>query len=151
MQAAAPVKRGDKAKLGPDDYAGIVWNESRSLTGPQSHQARVQIAHTVMNGDEAWGDRRNSIAGTSTNIAKVPNVRTEQDAYADAKAAVAEAMASRARGIDPTDGSVLYQFLPGPSLEDFYERKVKTKSGPLNNSYPHGKLGSNNVYLYTYR
>jgi hypothetical protein len=144
-QDAAATSR---APLTPSQVSAIVWNESRSLSGPQVQQMREQIAHTVMNADAKWGDKRSTYARTSSTTANVPPA--EKGTYDSSAQAVQAAIAQRARGVDPTNGAVFYQFLPGGSPPTWQDRSMKVQQGPFNNSYPHGKLGRSNVHWYAY-
>jgi hypothetical protein len=146
--SVAPIKRGNNAKRGDGDYAGVVFNETRSLAGPQADQMRLEMAHALMNADETWGDEVAKYARTAPTTAHVPDV--EKDRYDAAVRAVAAARAQRAKGLDPTNGAVFYQFLPAPSKDPWQGRSMKVGRGPFDNSYPHGKLGPSGVYWYAY-
>jgi hypothetical protein len=147
---AAAIRRGDKAILTDTEIAAIVYNETRSLSGPGIDQARANIAHAVINADETYGPRRHRLAGTASAKASVPKV--EQSIYEASAASVARARAERARGIDPTAGALHLNFRGDSSRSAFKYSgtRPKTQVGPLNNSWPSDDLPASGVYANTY-
>ena len=109
---------------------------------------REQIAHTILNADAKWGDKRMTYAHTAPMTARVPDV--EKGIYDASMQAAQTAVAQHAKGIDPTNGAVFYQFLPGPSPSSWQNRSMKIQQGPFNNSFPYGKLRRTGVYWYAY-
>lgn len=109
---------------------------------------REQIAHSVLNADAKWGGKRMVYAHTAPMTAQVPDV--EKGTYEASMQAAKAAIDQHAKGVDPTNGAVFYQFLPGPSPSVWQNRPLKAQPGPFNNSFPHGKLGSKNVHWHAY-
>lgn len=144
-QPTGRISRGEKATLSDDEIANIIFNETRSLSGQAIEDSRVNIAHAIINGDEALGAKRPKTAPSS---AVVPS--TESAAYESAKAAVATARAQRARGSDPTGGARHFNFRPGSSRAPFFGNPIRTQTGPFKNSYPTNELPEDNVYANTY-
>jgi len=128
----------------PDQLAAIIYNETRSLSGPQAQQMREQIAHAVLNADAKWGGKRMTYAHTAPMTAQVPDV--EKGTYDASVQSARTAMDQHAKGVDPTNGAVFYQFLPGPSPSVWQNRSMKVQQGPFNNSHPQGNLGPRGVY-----
>lgn len=139
------VIRGGKAKLSDGEVAAIVFNETRSLSGPGIDEARKRIAHAVINGDETSGERR---PVSSPTKATVPPA--EAGAYQAAVGAVAAARAERANGVDPTNGALHFNFRAGASQAPFMGNAIRTQSGPFTNSYPTKDLPASGVYSNTY-
>lgn len=148
--APQPIRRGDKGVLLDADKAAIIFNETRSLSGPNLQKAREFLAHAITNADERWGADRYKYAGSApaTIPGGVPNA--EVDAYRSALDAVAAAKAQRAQGIDPTNGALNFNFRKPNQSGDFAGRSVKTRLGPFNNSYPTKQLPGSGVYSFTY-
>jgi hypothetical protein len=133
-------------ELSDIQIANIIFNETRSFSGLNVAEARRNIAHVIINGDEALGDRRPITAPTT---ATVP--RSEASIYQACMDAVADAKAQRANGIDPTNGAMNFNFRNTNSTSPFFGMQVQTQVGPLNNSYTGGGLNSTGVYANTYR
>ncbi len=125
--------------------ANIIFNETRSFSGPSVADARVNIAHAIINGDEALDDQRPQTAPTTANV---PGA--EQPVYKACKKAVSTARNQRANGIDPTNGAMNFNFRNNNSTAPFLGLLLQTQVGPLNNSYTGGGLNSTGVYSNTY-
>jgi RHS repeat-associated protein len=125
--------------------ANILFNETRSLSGTNISQARENIAHAIINGDETLGNNRPRTAPTTANVP-----RGEQPAYAACEAAVAAARSARSRGSDPTRGAIYFNFRNTNSTANFQNESIQTQVGPLNSSYTRGGLNSTGVYANTY-
>jgi len=131
--------------LSDDEIANVIFNETRSLSGPRIQDARVNIAHAVINGDETLGAKRPKASPTR---AVVPP--EEKAVYGSAAAAVATARAQRTQGVDPTSGALQFNFHPGSSRTPFLGNPINTQTGPFKNSYPSKDLPSDGVYANTY-
>jgi hypothetical protein len=142
-----PIRRGEKAILSDEEYAAIVFNETRSLSGSDVAGARQQIAHALMNADETWGPKRGVYARTAASVAMPPEV--EQDTYRAAVEAVAEAKRQRSSGSDPTGGAVFFRFTTEPTKEAFNDAPLRSQT-QLHNSFTRGDVPSSTAYLGIY-
>ena len=124
--------------------AAIVFNETRSLSGPGIERARTNIAHTAFNA-EAKSLRRPKSAPTSARVPK-----QESDIYAACAQAVAAAKKERADGKDPTSGATNFNFRKNTSRADFFGIPIRTQEGPFANSYPTADLPATGIYANTY-
>lgn len=122
--------------------ADIIFNETRSLSGPSIQDARVNIAHVLLNGDTRLGNRRPM---TAPATAKVPDA--EKTIYAQCVLAVT---IMRGHAEDSTEGATNFNFRPSTSRSDFFGLPIKTQIGPLNNSYPTPELPASGIYANTY-
>lgn len=145
--APSPIRRGDKAILADKDYAGILFNETRSFSGPDVQTAREHLAHTLINDDETWGPKRIRYAKSAVTVAKPPPA--ELAAYQAAVDAVAAARAQRAKGIDPTNGALHFRFTTTPTTEPFGGRAL-TRQFKVHNSYTKGDTPSDPAYVNIY-
>lgn len=134
-----------KSQLSDSQVANVVFNETRSLNGAGELRARRNIAHAIMNGDSASGNRRPQTAGTAANPG--PN---EKDTYAASRMMVDRARAERSLGYDPTRGSTHFNLRPNASTKPFQGSAITTQTGPLNNSFPTPDLPSSGIYVNTY-
>jgi hypothetical protein len=133
-------------KLGTKAVGNIVFNETRSLSGPGIDEARVAIAHAVRNGEDAQGDKRPRTA--PPDVGPIPS--TESPTYAASQQAAIQADGDRKEGIDPSKGATHFQLTIGPSTDPFYGAHIRSYR-PFNNAYPHGSLNSRtNIYINTY-
>jgi hypothetical protein len=140
------IQRGSSGVLKDDEIAAIIFNETRSLTGAGIADARRNLAHAIMNGDEALGAKRPKSAPTTASVAP-----GEHEAYAGSLSAVGEARAHRAEGKDPTNGARHFNFRGGASKQPFQGYPLHTQAGPLNNSWPSRDLPAAGVYADTYQ
>jgi hypothetical protein len=126
------------------EIANIVFNETRSLSGPGIQDARVYIAHALMNAD---GPRRPR-SGPST--ARVPaSERRTHHLRLDA-AATARRQREEPNATDPTSGATHFNFRMNALTGPFFGQTLRTQVGPLINSYPTPALPANGVYANTY-
>jgi RHS repeat-associated protein len=139
------VVRGSQGTLTPQQVRNIVFNETRSLHGNGESIARRNIAHAIMNGDEALGQRRPTTA--PTNASAAPSERTS---YHDSGNMVLRAMAERSLGYDPTAGARYFNMRSNASTGDFQGARITTHVGPLENSYPTRVLPATGIYVNTY-
>ncbi|MDC8013016.1 RHS repeat-associated core domain-containing protein [Tahibacter soli] len=133
-------------RLSWNQVANIVFNETRSLDGPGIDQARKDVAHAVINGDEQFGNARPQ---TSTTRARVP--REERDVYEQCKSATIDAFIDEYMGIDPTNDATHFNMRRNDSRKPFQGHEIETQNGPFENSYPTPDLPGTGIYLNTYR
>ena len=141
-----PILRGDRATLTDAEIANIVFNETRALSGAGIENARLNVAHAVMNGDELHGAKRPKSAPSR---AQVPEV--ERGGYQASTAAVAAARAQRGRGVDPTSGGMHFNFRGNPSRKPFMGYPIRTQTGPFQNSNPNEAVPASGAYANTYQ
>ena len=125
------------------EIAGVIFNETRSLSGEKMFDARVNIAHAVVNGEKS-GSR----AKSSPTEVTVPDV--EKATYENCISAVAAMRKNVGANSDPTGGATNFNFRKNNWTGDFYGKKIKTQIGPLNNSYPTTDLPASGIYANTY-
>ena len=130
--------------------ANIVYNETRSLSGsPEIDAARQDIAHVVINGDEAETRSSGRRPITASDVANVPS--SEQSTWESCRAAVERARLEREFGYDPTYGARHFNMRGNASRRPFLGNPLRTQYGPLNNSFPSPGLPRSNIYVNTYR
>lgn len=130
--------------LSNPQIANIIFNETRSFSGPNIADARRNIAHAIINGDNALGDNRLATARATANVP--PN---EASTYSACSDAVDSARAEREWG-DPINGAMHFNFRNTDSTNPFYNLLIQTHVGPLNNSYTGGGLNATGVWANTY-
>lgn len=140
-----PISRGGASRLTTQQVTNIVFNETRSLSGDAVSEARTNVAHAVINGDETRGDRRPL---TAPSAATVPAVERAQ--YREVEGAVRLALSQRSVGFDPTGGAMNFNFRNPNQSGSFFGIDPVLRVGPLDNSYPTGPLGPV-VYSWIYR
>jgi hypothetical protein len=148
----------------PEAIAQIIFNENRSLTGPQLETANVAIGHVVLNllaHGKAAGD------GTVTAPIGLPDDISDNErhvALEQARKAAKRVIEERSRGIDPTGGALEYNHRAvDPSWTKDRAHKslwsdrqttgtpAKLSFGPLSNSHPTSKLPKGHpVHLTVY-
>ncbi|MDY6857655.1 MAG: RHS repeat-associated core domain-containing protein, partial [Thermodesulfobacteriota bacterium] len=131
-----------------EEVGNIIFNETRSLSGQGIQEARENIAHSIYNADELWGENRSRYAGSAPATVIVPEV--ERSIYEACQQAAESACTSRCEGDDPTFGATNFNFRNNDSTQPFYGLEVNTQVGPLNNSYPSNHLNATGVYSNTY-
>jgi hypothetical protein len=144
------------------DVGLIVFNETQSLSDSDHandtiHSAREKVAHALINADSELGRNRPPTAHPIEPTPKaMKNAQTRQ-AYDSSLAAARQAyLASNG----PSHGAINFNLRPDASRSNFRPdkapppgKKIKTQSGPFNNSYPtRGKNGlpSRGIYVNTY-
>jgi RHS repeat-associated protein len=132
-------------ELTGEQIANIIFNETRSLTGPGIDRARADLAHAIMNGDEKLGNRRPKTAPDTVNV--FPG---EQDIYQECRVAVLEARLERLFSTDPTNGAMHFNMRKNNSFSPFYGYQVQTQTGPFTNSYPSPDVPAEGIYVNTY-
>jgi RHS repeat-associated protein len=131
--------------LNDTEIANIIFNETRSLSGPNIEQDRENLAHAIINGYEAIGNNRPRTAPTTANVPL-----NEQSIHTACRNAVTAARNARERGVDPTSGAMNFNFRNTDSVSNFLNLQLQTQIGPLNNSYLGGGLNATGVYANTY-
>jgi hypothetical protein len=126
------------------EIANIVFNETRSLSGPGISDARVNVAHAILNAEVSPA----GLARMASTHATVPAV--ESAAYDDCTRAVKMARTNRAKNVDPTAGATHFNFRSNASRGAFYGKAIKTSVGPLSNSFPTDDLPQAGIYANTY-
>lgn len=134
---------GKTMALSDTEIAKIIFNETRSLSGPNIDRARANIAHAVINGDN--NPPRPISAPTTANVPAA-----EQAVYQGCMAAVVTARGENSNGQDPTNGGVHFNFRADSSKGPFQGHALQTQVGPLNNSYPTPTLPASGIYAKTY-
>lgn len=146
--AAQPAPKVGKAILSDKDIAGIIYNETRSLSGPDVQTGRQNLAHTIMNGDEKWGERRIVYAKTAPSTAN-PG-KADMAAYQASVDAVREARARRAKEGDPTNGSLYFRLRPNGSSKNLYHNVPVKTQVPAYNSFVNHDVPSNVAFIDTF-
>ncbi len=127
-----------------EEIAAVVFNETRSLSGLNIEEARVDVAHAVYNGSLL---PNRPISGGTT--ARVPS--QEQNIYNACLSAVLTMRANVSRNVDPTGGAPYFNFRKNDWRGNFFGKAIQTQVGPLNNSYPTTALPSAGIYANTYK
>lgn len=146
-KVAQAIRLGDRAALSDKDIAAIIFNETRSFSGPDVQRAREHLAHAIMNADETWGTDRGRDAKSAPTSANPPKV--ELPTYQSSIDAVASARAQRLKGVDPTSGALNFRFTTTPTREPFVNRSLKAQL-PVHNSYTMGDVPSASAYVNVY-
>lgn len=123
--------------------ANVIFNETRSLSGPKVERVRINIAHTMINANKDASRPR-----TAPLSAHVPSA--EHAIYTRCFHAVKLAQQEQTHGIDPTNGARNFNFRANPSRAKFYNLTIQTQVGPLDNSYPTPDLPRSGIYGNTY-
>ena len=137
------------AQITVKQVGNIVFNETRSLSGPHIDQARYNVARVVINGavDATLHNRKRPQSAPLT--ATVPT--TEMKTYDASQDAAALAASDYKDGkVDPTNGAKNFNFRSNDSKKDFQGHEIQTQIGPLDNSYPTNDLGKT-VYANSYK
>ena len=150
-RAAQAIQRGDKGVLSDDDKARIIFNETRSLSGPDIQTAREYLAHALANADETWGVDRGKYASSAPSRIPGGVPKAEAGAYQSGVDAVAAARRQRTMGVDPTNGALNFNFRTQTQSGPFEGKQARTRVGPFTNSYPTKKLPASGIYSMTYR
>jgi DNA-binding protein HU-beta len=132
------------AALSDVEIQNIIFNETRSLSGPQIATARTNIAHAVINGEE----HPPRPPSAPTTVGPIPPA--EQAVYHACLTAVTDARAARQNGQDPTNAGKHFNFRKNNSTAPFQGHALRTQVGPLNNSFPTSDLPAIGIYGNTY-
>jgi hypothetical protein len=130
--------------LSDEQITNIVFNETRSLSGPNIDEARINIAHAIINA--ASSKHKFPVMAPSTAS---PD-SGEASIYNSCVAAISKARSNVMSRSDPTGGAQHFNFRKNKSNADFQGHKIKTSVGPLNNSYPTAELPKSGIYANTY-
>jgi hypothetical protein len=122
----------------------IVFNETRSLSGPNIRQARINLAHAILNA----ADSPHRFPLMASHVATPGS--GEGGIYASCFDAASTARLNVMSGIDPTGGATHFNFRPNKSTSPFQGHALRTSVGPLENSYPTDDLPSDGIYANTY-
>jgi RHS repeat-associated protein len=131
-----------------DQVGRILFNETRSLSGPDIGDARYNIAQAIFNGARKFGDSGRPRTASDT-VDNVPD--GEIATYNSCMGAAEKAHFDRKQGIDPTDGATHFNQRPNDSRDPFLRNPISTQSGPFNNSFPSDALPGTGIYSNTYR
>jgi RHS repeat-associated protein len=136
--------------LTQSQIAAIVFNETRSLSGQDVEQARIDVAHAIINASAKYGDKKRP--PTASDVASVPKV--EKAAYRSSLNATKTALCESKLGVDPTQGGTHFNLRPNNSKGPFFgspKLPLTSQSGPFNNSYPTSDLPASGIYVDTYK
>jgi len=144
----------------PEDLAAVIFNEHRSAHGPDLDASVPALAHVLLNRMSAG-----LLFGRGTARATPPERISdyERQFLEKAQRAVYQALAERARGIDPTHGALYWRhqavdprWSPEFAKDWFATEKFENKPlahsfGPFQNSAPSPKLPKGHpLYLNIY-
>jgi hypothetical protein len=132
-----------------DELANIIFNETRSLSGPGLDNARYAIAHAIRNGEQQFGSGRPFTAPTT--VGSISNA--ERAAYYASYLAAQEADADRWDNTDPVNGATHFNLRPNNSGGPFQGNAsypLVRNFGPFNNSLPTRQLPATGVYVDIY-
>ncbi len=132
------------ATLSDTQIANIIFNETRSLSGGSIAQARVNVAHAIINALAS----PHKLPPMALTTAKVPAAETA--IMLACTQAVQTARANIAVRNDPTKGATHFNFRKNTFSGAFQGHALKTSVGPLTNSYPTTELPANGIYANTY-
>jgi hypothetical protein len=120
-----------------DQISNIVFNETRSLSGPGIQDARRKMALTIMNAVKRWPDEtRYRLARTAPNVLP-PSLDSKEQAFlGDVRDAVRRAAIIHGSGGDEVDGAVHYTL---PKASDprptFFGLPLHSRLGPFSDSF----------------
>jgi hypothetical protein len=143
----APRTRQPRRRLTTEEVGNIVYNETRSLSGPGIEQARLAMANAIRNGENLPTGRPQMATQIVGNVSPA-----EAATYQASQDAATQADAERASGIDKANGSAHFNMRNGPSTAPFDGDPIRAHFGPFQNTYPTEKLpDKTNVYINIYR
>ena len=131
-------------KLSDQQISNIVFNETRSLSGPTITDARVNIAHAIIN-TAASSHRFPVMASAVAHPGPA-----EKSILAECVTAVRTARRELLAGKDPTLGARHFNFRKNAFSGAFQGHALKTSVGPLDNAYPTAASPSSGIYANTY-
>ncbi len=133
----------------PEAIAHIIFNENRSLSGPQLDDANAAVGHVVLNllanGETAGDGRVTAPIGLADDLSDY-----ERDVVLEqARRCATRALDERRRGIDPTGGALEFNYpavdpaaTPADARKSRWSNReytgtsAKLSFGPFPNSYP---------------
>ena len=139
-----------------------MFNETQSFTDSDKANdsiasARERIAHSVINADNKFGDKRDQMASTVSPIEPSAKALLDPRTKAAYDASLTAARNAYLKLDDPTQGATNFKFLPTPDQSNMKSSggtheglPLKTHSGPFNNAYKGNDVRSNPVYVNTY-
>src|SRR5207248_1777734 len=130
--------------LTDDQIASIIFNETRSLSGPSIDDARYNNAMVILHNNL----NLRTLPKMAPPRAAVPS--QEQAAYDSILSVVRRARSDFLNGINPTNGATNFNFRPTNSGARHDNMSVRTQVGPLRNSFPTRELPANGIYANTY-
>ena len=133
------------AYFSDEEIGNIIFNETRSLSGPDIRSARINIAHAIINA-EVSHHRFPKMAPSTANPPEA-----EANTYAACQEAAEAARFMVMAGLDPTNGATHFNFPRGKSHRVFQRHKIHTSIGPLKNSNPSAQLPKGHIYANTYQ
>jgi RHS repeat-associated protein len=161
--AQQPPRR-HRAVLTDEQIGNIVFNETRSLSGPGIDDVQRRIAHIVINADERWGARREQHARTASKELPTTLSKAEKSNLETIGSLVSAVRSDRAEGLDPTNGTVFFGFRDVNNYKRTGFKGVMTARrqrgtqvpvggilGPFNNSFPTKELGPNGIYFVPFK
>jgi hypothetical protein len=142
-----PSPKPARHRLTTQEVGNIVYNETRSLSGPGIEEARLAMAHAIRNGEDVPRGRPPSAPDV---VSGVPP--TETAAYQASQDTAAQADAERANGIDRAQGGTHFNVRSGSSTAPRGSEQFVTHFGPFNNSYTGADVKTKtNAYVVIYR
>lgn len=132
------------------ELSNIIYNETASLSGPGVSEARLNIAHVVVNRYTTGitGGVATSQLSSQAQRAVSSGDPSANTAYGDSLSTAALALSGCSP--DPTNGARHFNFRSNDSIRPFFGSPVQTQVGPLNNSYPTNVLPGSGIYANTY-
>ncbi|MBC3766713.1 RHS repeat-associated core domain-containing protein [Neptunicella marina] len=145
-----------RPKVTTTGLRNIIFNESRSLSGNSERRVRRFMAHTILNGDEKYGENRPSTASDKLGNIIDPS---ELKLLEEIEGIIKQVYFERSEGIDSVGGAMHFNFRDLNFLKVYnkdlmspmHGRDVKYSIGPLKNSYPTKELGSAGIYFTVYQ
>jgi hypothetical protein len=159
-KASLQISRGTNGILSDEEIGNIVFNETRSLSGPGIDDARSRIVHIIINGDELLGAKR---PATASAVLPKKLSASEQKVLLSIRAIVTAVRADREDGIDPTGGAIGFGFrdvtkfgsgFAGLSTVQRFGTQHPIPGlivGPFVNSFPTKDLGPTGIYFVPFR
>jgi len=145
------------------DLGLIIFNETRSYSDrPDSNEsiaaAREKMAWVIMNGDKKWGFDRQKHANTASPIEPSDQALRDSATRTAYQSSMKAARETYLGWKDSTDGALHLNARVDPGQYNWKPRgmtgtgkRIKTHSGPYNNSYTRGDTPSSVVWLNTYQ
>ena len=145
------------------DLGLIIFNETRSYSDrPDSNESiaadREKMAWVIMNGDKKWGFDRQKHANTASPIEPSDQALGDSATRTAYQSSMKAARVTYLGWKDSTDGALHLNARVDPGQYNWKSRgmtgtgkRIKTHSGPYNNSYTRGDTPSSVVWLNTYQ
>ncbi len=130
--------------LTDDQIASIIFNETRSLSGPGINDARYNNAMVILHNNL----NLRTLPKMAPARATVPSA--EQAAYDSILSTVRRARTDFLNGINPTNRATNFNYRENNSASPFLNMPLRTQIGPLSNSFPTNDLPASGIYANTY-